>query len=128
MAIASVMLIVGLFGVGSVNRLLQTQAQDELFRQAEATGRLVEAALADVGDNPGAGFEGRLRGVRSEAARVLDRARVVGGHDVVEAVNGEQGILRAAEREFDTIFVDLKLPDMDGLDLACRLGGDCPRR
>lgn len=86
MAIALVMLIVGLFGVGSVNRLLQTQAQDELFRQAEATGRLVEAALADVGDNPGAGFEGRLRGVRSEAARVLDRARVVGGHDVVEAV------------------------------------------
>jgi two-component system sensor histidine kinase BaeS len=86
MAIAFVMLIVGLFGVGSVNRLLQTQAQDELFRQAEATGRLVEAALADVGDNSGAGFEGRLRGVRSEAARVLDRARVVGGHDVVEAV------------------------------------------
>lgn len=84
--IAAVMLIVGLMGVGYVNRLLHTQAQDELFRQAEATGRLVENALADVGRNPGAGFEGRLREVRSEAARVLERARVVGGHDVVEAV------------------------------------------
>lgn len=84
--IAVVMLMVGLIGVGYVNRLLQTQAQDELFRQAEATGRLVEGALADVGRNPGAGLEGRLREVRSEAARVLERARVVGGHDVVEAV------------------------------------------
>lgn len=84
--IAVVMLIVGLVGVGYVNRLLQTQAQDELFRQAEATGRLVEGALADVGRNPGAGFEGRLREVRSEAASVLERARVVGGHDVVEAM------------------------------------------
>jgi two-component system sensor histidine kinase BaeS len=84
--IAVVMLIVGLVGVGYVNRLLHTQAQDELFRQAEATGRLVETALADVGRNPGTGVEGQLRGVRSEAARVLERARVVGGHDVVEAV------------------------------------------
>jgi two-component system sensor histidine kinase BaeS len=84
--IAIAMLIVGLIGVGYVNRLLQTQAQDELFRQAEATGRLVEGALADVGRNPGAGFEGQLRDVRSEAARVLERARVVGGHDVVEAI------------------------------------------
>jgi len=84
--IAVVMLTVGLMGVGYVNRLLHTQAQDELFRQAEATGRLVENALADVGRNPGAGFEGQLRDVRSEAARVLERARVVGGHDVVEAV------------------------------------------
>ncbi|MGB5564703.1 MAG: HAMP domain-containing protein, partial [Acidimicrobiia bacterium] len=84
--IAVVMLIVGLVGVGYVNRLLQTQAQDELFRQAEATGRLVEGALADVGRNPGAGFEGQLRKVRSEAASVLERARVVGGHDVVEAM------------------------------------------
>ena len=85
-AIAVVMLVVGLMGVAYVSQLLQTQAQDELFRQAEATGRLVEGALADVGRNPGAGLEGQLRAVRSEAARVLDRARVVGGHEVVEAV------------------------------------------
>ena len=85
-AIAVAMLVVGLAGVGYVNRVLRTEAQEELFRQAEATGRLVEGALADVGRNPGVGVEGPLRNVRSDAVRVLERARVVGGHDVVEAV------------------------------------------
>lgn len=84
-AIAAVMLVVGLIGVAYVNRVLRSEAQEELFRQAEATGRLVEVALADVGRNPEAGLEGGLRGVRADAARVLERARVVGGHDVVEA-------------------------------------------
>jgi len=84
--IAVAMLVVGLAGVGYVNRVLRAEAQEELFRQAEATGRLVEGALADVGRNPGAGIEGPLQAVRSEAVRVLERARVVGGHDVVEAV------------------------------------------
>jgi len=85
-AIAVAMLVVGLAGVGYVNRVLQAEAQDELFRQAEATGRLVESALADVGRNPGAGIEGQLQAVRADAVRVLEWARVVGGHDVVEAV------------------------------------------
>lgn len=85
-AIAVVVLVVGLMGVGYVNRILRNQAQDELFRQAEATGRLVEDALADVGRSPGDGLEGQLRAVGAEAARVLERARVVGGHDIVEAV------------------------------------------
>ncbi len=85
-AIAVAMLVVGLAGVGYVNRVLRAEAQEELFRQAEATGRLVEGALADVGRNPGAGIEGQVQSVRSEAVRVLERARVVGGHDVVEAV------------------------------------------
>ena len=85
-AIAVAMLVVGLAGVGYVNRVLRAEAQAELFRQAEATGRLVEGALADVGRNPGAGIEGQVQSVRSEAVRVLERARVVGGHDVVEAV------------------------------------------
>lgn len=84
--IAVAMLVVGLAGVGYVNRVLRAEAQEELFRQAEATGRLVEGALADVGRNPGAGIEGQVQSVRSEAVGVLERARVVGGHDVVEAV------------------------------------------
>ncbi len=84
--IAVVMLIVGLMGVGYLNRVLRTEAQDELFRQAEAAGRLVEGALADVGRSPNAGVEGQLRDVRGEAARVLERARVLGGHDIAEAV------------------------------------------
>ena len=85
-AIAVTMLVVGIAGVGYVNRVLRAEAQEELLRQAKATGRLIERALADVGRNPAAGIEGSLRTVRSEAVRVLERARIVGGHDAVEAV------------------------------------------
>ena len=61
-AIAVVMLVVGLMGVAYVNRLLQTQAQDELFRQAEATGRLVEGAHLRTWDATlGPASKGKLR-------------------------------------------------------------------
>lgn len=83
--IAVVMLVIGLMGVAYINRVLRTRAQAELFRQAEATGRLVEDALGNVGVDLDAGFEGRIRAVGAEAARVLERARIVGGHDIVEA-------------------------------------------
>lgn len=109
--IAVAMLIVGLAGVGYVNRVLRAEAQKELFRQAEATGRLVEGALADVGRNPGAGIEGQVQSVRSEAVRVLERARVVGGHDVVEAVLVTPVRTFSLSREQD--LVPLLPPDLE---------------
>ncbi len=42
-----------------------------------------------------------------------------GGHDVVVAANGEQGISQAALVSPDVIVLDLGLPDIDGL-LVCR--------
>ncbi|MCJ7781322.1 MAG: HAMP domain-containing histidine kinase, partial [Acidimicrobiia bacterium] len=83
--IATVMVVVGLAVFAYVDRTVREQAQDELFRQAEATGALVEAELATVDITPGPRIETQLRRVRTEAARTLERARVVGGHDMVEA-------------------------------------------
>ena len=110
-AIAITMLVVGLAGVGYVNRVLRAQAQEELFRQAEATGRLVEGALVDVGRSPGDGVETRLQEVRSDAVRVLERARVVGGHDVVEAVLVTP--IRTFPLSRDQDLVSLLPPDLD---------------
>ena len=92
--IAAVMVVVGLVVFAFVGRAVREQAQEELFRQAEATGALVEAELEDVEIAPGARIETQLRRARTEAARTLDRARVVGGHDLLE------GSLLVGERSF----------------------------
>ncbi len=82
--IAMVMVVVGLAVFAYVGRAVREQAQEELFRQAEATGVLIEAELEDIEIAPGARIETQLRRVRVEAARTLERARIVGGHDMVE--------------------------------------------
>jgi two-component system KDP operon response regulator KdpE len=50
------------------------------------------------------------------ALRVSLRA---GGHEVVTAANGEQGIAQAARSSPEVIILDLGLPDVDGLNV-CR--------
>jgi len=52
------------------------------------------------------------------ALRVSLRA---GGHEVVGAVNGEQGISQAALTSPDVIVLDLGLPDIDGLTVCKRI-------
>ena len=37
-----------------------------------------------------------------------------GGHEVVEAVNGRDGVAAAADRRFDLILMDISMPVMDG--------------
>jgi two-component system KDP operon response regulator KdpE len=44
-----------------------------------------------------------------------------GGHEVVGAVNGEQGISQAALASPDVIVLDLGLPDIDGLTVCKRI-------
>lgn len=39
------------------------------------------------------------------------------GHEVCTAQNGRDGLQRAAETRFDIVLLDLKMPDMDGLEL-----------
>jgi len=53
----------------------------------------------------------RLLGVTLEASN----------YKVVEAVNGAEGILAAAQRRPDVILLDLGLPDIDGLTVLARL-------
>ena len=84
--VAVAMAITGAVALAYVDHVTRTEAQNELFRQAQATGALVEAELADLDAAPGARIEVQLRKVRTDVNRILQRARVVGGHDVVEAV------------------------------------------
>jgi two-component system KDP operon response regulator KdpE len=48
-----------------------------------------------------------------------------GGHEVVGAVNGEQGISQAALASPDVIVLDLGLPDIDGLTVCKRIRQWC---
>jgi DNA-binding response OmpR family regulator len=43
------------------------------------------------------------------------------GYDVIEAVDGEQGLLRAATNAPDVVLVDLKLPGMHGFEVVRQL-------
>jgi CheY-like chemotaxis protein len=50
------------------------------------------------------------------------------GFRTLEAEGGAEGIALAAEHVPDVILMDLRLPDMDGIDAARRLGAGRGRR
>lgn len=54
--------------------------------------------------------------VRSVIARALERV----GHHVDEVADGEAGLTRLADREFDLVITDLFTPGLDGLQLIRR--------
>jgi two-component system, cell cycle response regulator DivK len=49
---------------------------------------------------------------------------VVGGYDVVTAVDGAQGIVKATREQPDIILMDLDLPVIDGWEATRRLKAD----
>jgi DNA-binding LytR/AlgR family response regulator len=51
-----------------------------------------------------------------DLARMLRRAPTVG--EVVCASDGHDALLRASAETFDAIFLDVRMPDLDGLELA----------
>lgn len=65
------------------------------------------------------GISGRILVIDDEAAllhtftRILQRA----GHDVTTAANGKDGIALASEHPFDLLYLDIRMPDMSGLDV-----------
>ena len=55
-----------------------------------------------------------------DLARLLDRAPQVA--DVVLAESGDEALRRLAEQRFDALFLDVRMPGLDGLELARLLG------
>jgi two-component system, OmpR family, KDP operon response regulator KdpE len=53
--------------------------------------------------------------------RALKVALKAGGHEVVTATNGEQGISQTAISSPDVVILDLGLPDVDGLAVCRRI-------
>jgi two-component system KDP operon response regulator KdpE len=53
--------------------------------------------------------------------RALKLGLRAGGHDVITAVNGEQGISQTAVTAPDIVVLDLGLPDLDGLAVCRRI-------
>ncbi len=43
------------------------------------------------------------------------------GHDVDTALTGADGLAASRGKSYDTVFVDIRLPDFDGVELAKRM-------
>ena len=74
------LVIAGVSGAVLVERSLSQEREEEFFRQAAATGRLIEN-LVDAGDRP----VGAARQV-ARLRELMETAQLVGGHDYVEAL------------------------------------------
>ncbi|MFP4225199.1 MAG: sigma-54-dependent transcriptional regulator [Desulfobacterales bacterium] len=48
------------------------------------------------------------------------------GHDVETAASGEEALEKLLNRQFDILFVDIKMPGMDGLELLDRVKAEYP--
>jgi len=57
----------------------------------------------------------------------LQRIIEAEGHEPTVVKNAEEALDALEKNPFDLAFVDAKLPDIDGLDLAARMRAICPR-
>jgi CheY-like chemotaxis protein len=58
--------------------------------------------------------------------RSFDRVLSNKGYDVDTALNGEEGLKDIESQDYDVIFTDIKMPGMDGLEVAERIKARCP--
>jgi len=84
--VVSVTIAMGLITALAIASQVQARAADELARQASVTATLIEQDLEDLRFRPGVNVREQIAQFRTALLRSLDRARVLGGHDVVEAV------------------------------------------
>jgi len=61
--------------------------------------------------------------VTRSCRRILTEA----GYDVDTSESGRQGLARALQERFDLVFTDLKMPDLDGMELVRTLRTNRPR-
>src|SRR5438270_3418097 len=64
----------------------------------------------------------RILAVDDEQSQLQDLARLLRGFPVVEAVecafDGHDALVKASSQPFDAIFLDVRMPDLDGVELA----------
>jgi DNA-binding LytR/AlgR family response regulator len=64
--------------------------------------------------------------VDDEPPQLADLARILRAsphvHEVETAANGQEAIVKASRRAYDAIFLDVRMPELDGLALARVLG------
>ena len=58
--------------------------------------------------------------------RSFDRVLSNKGYEVDTALNGEEGLKDIESHDYDVIFTDIKMPGMDGLEVAERIKARCP--
>jgi CheY-like chemotaxis protein len=58
--------------------------------------------------------------------RSFDRVLTGKGYEVSTALSGEEALKTMDEADFDVVFTDIKMPGMDGLEVAERIKARCP--
>lgn len=58
--------------------------------------------------------------------RSFDRVLSAKGYEVSTALSGEEALDTIENTEFDVVFTDIKMPGMDGLEVAERIKAKCP--
>ena len=58
--------------------------------------------------------------------RSFDRVLSSKGYDVDTALSGEEGLEDMDRHQYDVVFTDIKMPGMDGIEVAERIRAKCP--
>jgi len=58
--------------------------------------------------------------------RSFDRVLADKGYDVSTALDGQEALNKCDEESYDVVFTDIKMPGMDGLEVAKRIKERCP--
>jgi len=58
--------------------------------------------------------------------RSFDRVLSDKGYEVDTALNGEEGLKDIESQDYDVIFTDIKMPGMDGIEVAEKIKARCP--
>jgi two-component system, sensor histidine kinase and response regulator len=126
---ATIIMISSAMPAGAATRCKELGIADYLMKPVSQP-ELLDAILAALGDSaardaavgalPMLQPEGKLRILLAEdnavnravAAAILERR----GHSLVHAANGREAVAAAAREAFDLIFMDVQMPDMDGIE------------
>jgi len=59
-------------------------------------------------------------------ARSIDRTLAAKGYAVISAGNGPEALDKLAREDYDVVYTDIKMPGMDGLEVAARIKASRP--